>query len=62
MKDKDKELIEQMEALEDVINWLEAKEKVDINDAAESTYVDEDEVDEWLKSPELEKVRKWLGR
>lgn len=62
MKGKDKELLEQMEALEEVINWLEKKEKVDMKDAEESTYVDEDEIDEWLKSPKLKKVRKWLER
>ena len=62
MKEKDKDLIEQMEALEEVVNWLEGKEKLDMNDAAENIPVDEDEIDEWLKSPKLEKVRKWLGR
>jgi len=60
MKDKDKDLIEQMEALEEVIEWLEQKESVDINEAVETTRVDEDELDAWLKSPKLRKVLKWI--
>ena len=63
MKDqKDKELIEQMEALEEVIDWLEEKSKFDMDDAAENTPVDEDEVDEWLRSPKLKKVLKWIDQ
>jgi len=60
MKDKDKELIEQMEALEEVVEWLEQKENSDINEAVETTRVDEDELDAWLKSPKLKKVIKWI--
>jgi hypothetical protein len=63
MKDhKDKELIEQMEALEEVIDWLEERSKFDMDDAAESTPVDENEVDEWLRSPKLKKVLKWIDQ
>jgi Asp-tRNA(Asn)/Glu-tRNA(Gln) amidotransferase C subunit len=63
MKDqKDKELIEQMEALEEVIDWLEEKSKLDMDDAAENTPVDENEVDEWLRSPKLKKVLKWIDQ
>lgn len=57
---KDKELIAQMEALEDVLEWLEEKEKVDIKKAATSVCVEECELEEWLRSPKLEKVRAWL--
>ena len=59
---KDKELIEQMEALEEIINWLEEKDKVDIDKASETMHVDEEEIDEWLKSPKLKKVLEWLDR
>jgi hypothetical protein len=59
---KDRELIEQMEALEEVIEWLEKKDKTDISKASMSTPVEEDEVDEWLRSPKLEKVREWLKK
>lgn len=59
---KDKELIEQMEALEEIINWLEEKDKVDIEKASETMHVDEEEIDEWLKSPKLKKVLEWLDR
>lgn len=59
---KDRELIEQLEALEDVIDWLEKKDKTDLDKASEAMHVDEDEVDEWLRSPKLEKVREWLKK
>ena len=58
---KDKELIEQMEALEEVIDWLEKKEDVYV-DEANNSPVTEHELDEWLKSPKLKKVLKWLER
>jgi len=57
---KDRELIERMEALEELINWLEDKNDIDMLAAAEQTEVEETEVDEWLQSPKLEKVREWL--
>ncbi len=57
---KDRDLIARMEALEDLINWLEDKEDVDMLTAAEQTEVDEAEVEQWLNSPQLEKVREWL--
>ncbi len=57
---KDKELIEQMEALEDVIEWLEERDSTDIVAANKKMYVEEDEVDEWLKSPKLKKVLDWM--
>lgn len=57
---KDRELIEKMEALEDLINWLEDKDDLEMLAAAEQTEVEEAEVDQWLKSPKLEKVRQWL--
>jgi hypothetical protein len=55
---KDRELIEQMEALDEIIQWLESKDSLDMDQAEEE--VDEHELDEWLKSPRLKKVRKWL--
>lgn len=57
---KDRELIERMEALEELINWLEDKDDVDMRTAAEQTEVEEAEVEQWLQSPKLEKVREWL--
>jgi|GEM_PF-986313 len=57
---KDRELIERMEALEELINWLEDKDDVNMRTAAEQTEVEEAEVEQWLQSPELEKVREWL--
>ena len=57
---KDRDLIERMEALEEVIGWLEKKDGIDIDDVEATMHVDEDEVEEWLKSPELKKVREWL--
>jgi hypothetical protein len=58
---KDRELIERMEALEDLIQWLEDKDDVDmLNTATRQTEVEEAEVEEWLKNPKLDKVRQWL--
>jgi hypothetical protein len=53
---KDRELIEQMEALSDIVDWLEQKNSTDMENASESVSVDEDEIDEWLKSPPLKKM------
>ena len=57
---KDRDLIERMEALGELVNWLEDKEDLDMLTAAEQTEVEESEVEEWLKDPKLEKVRQWL--
>ncbi len=57
---KDRDLIEKMEALEELINWLEDKNDLDMLTAAEQTEVEEAEVEEWLRSPKLEKVRQWI--
>jgi hypothetical protein len=57
---KDRELIERMEALEELVSWLEDKDDVDMLTAAEQTEVEESEVDAWLQNPKLKKVRDWL--
>lgn len=57
---KDRDLIERMEALEELVHWLEDKEDLDMLKAAEQTEVEEAEVEEWLQDPKLEKVRQWL--
>ena len=59
-KIKDRELIEKMEALEDLINWLEDKNDLDMPVAAEQTEVEQEEVEQWLNNPKLDKVRQWL--
>ncbi len=57
---RDRDLIQQMEALEEIVDWLESKDNVDIDDASDVIKVDERELYEWLKSPKLKKVRKWI--
>lgn len=57
---KDRDLIERMEALEELVHWLEDKDDIDMLTAAEQTAVEEAEVEEWLKNPKLDKVRQWL--
>jgi hypothetical protein len=57
---KDRELIERMEALEELVSWLEDKDDADMLTAAEQTEVEESEVDAWLQNPKLKKVRDWL--
>lgn len=59
---KDKELIEQMEALEDIIEWLEEKDSSDLDQAEDLELVDEAELEQWLKSPKLKKVRQWIDK
>ncbi len=57
---KDRDLIERMEALDELVHWLEDKDDIDMLTAAGQTEVEESEVEEWLKNPKLEKVRQWL--
>lgn len=59
---KDRELIEQMEALEDVLEWLESKDSSDLDSVSGSGFVqvEENELKEWLKSPKLQRVRRWI--
>ena len=57
---KDRDLIERMEALDELVHWLEDKDDIDMLTAAGQTEVEEAEVEEWLKNPKLEKVRQWL--
>lgn len=59
-KMKDRDLIERMEALDELVHWLEDKDDIDMLTAAGQTEVEEAEVEEWLKNPKLEKVRQWL--
>jgi len=47
---KDKALIDELEALEEIIDWLEEKERSDLKEAIENEPVDRDEVEEWLRS------------
>ena len=53
---KDKELIEQIEALSEIVDWLEEKDTIDLKEASDTVRVDEEEVDGWLKSISLKKV------
>lgn len=46
---KDKALIDELEALEEIIDWLEEKERSDLKEAIENEPVDRDEVEEWLR-------------
>jgi hypothetical protein len=57
---KDRDLIERMEALDELVHWLEDKDDIDMLTAAGQTEVEEAEVEEWLKNPKLDKVRQWL--
>jgi hypothetical protein len=47
---KDRELIEELEALEEVIGWLEEREHSDLKMAIENVPVDKDEVVDWISS------------
>jgi hypothetical protein len=45
---KDRELIEELEALEEIIGWLEEREHSDLKMAIENVHVNKDEVVDWL--------------
>ncbi len=51
-----------MEALEDIIEWLEEKDSSDLDQAEDLELVDEAELEQWLKSPKLKKVRQWIDK
>jgi hypothetical protein len=45
---KDRELIEELENLEEIIEWLEEREHSDLKMAIENVSVDRDEVIAWI--------------
>ncbi len=53
---KDRELIEELEALEEIIGWLEEKERSDLNAAIENVHVNRDEIAEWMKPTGVKKT------
>jgi hypothetical protein len=61
-KKKDRELLDELEALGEVIEWLENSDRCDLGQASESIPVDEHELEQWLKSPSLTQARSWLKR
>ncbi len=59
-KHNDRELLEELEALGEIIEWLEHREHCDLRQASESLVVDEHEVEQWLRAPSLARARSWL--
>jgi len=47
---KDRELIEELEALEEIICWLEEREHSDLKMAIENVPVDSAEVVDWIST------------
>ena len=47
---KDRELIEELENLEEIIGWLEEREHSDLKMAIENVHVDRDEVIDWISA------------
>lgn len=47
---KDRELIEELENLEEIIGWLEEREHSDLKMAIEKVHVDRDEVIDWISA------------
>ena len=47
---KDRELIEELETLEEIIGWLEERDHSDLKMAIENVPVDRDEVIGWISS------------
>ncbi len=54
---KDRELIEELENLEEIIGWLEEREHSDLKMAIENVKVERDEVIDWI-SASIEKTMK----
>ena len=61
-KHKDRELLDELEALGEIIEWLENSERSDTGKTPESITVDEHELEQWLKAPSLSQARSWLKR
>ena len=53
---KDRELIEELEALEEIIGWLEEKDRSDLREAIENVSVDKEEVSDWMNADILKKA------
>jgi len=47
---KDRELIEELENLEEIIGWLEEREHSDLKMAIKNVSVDRDEVIDWIST------------
>ena len=54
---KDRELIEELENLEEIIGWLEEREHSDLKMAIENVHVDRDEVIDWISASNEKTVK-----
>ena len=61
IRQAEKELLEEMESLGDIIEWLENRNS-DQGKKLQSYAVDEKALKEWLKKPTLEQARSWLKK
>ena len=57
---KDRELIKELEALEEIIGWLEEKDRSDLSEAIENVSVDEEEIYEWMSDAGVIKTDKTI--
>jgi len=55
---KDRELIEELETLEEVIGWLEEKGRSDLREAIENVPVDKEEISDWMSEASTIKTDK----
>ncbi len=55
---KDRDLIEELEALEEIIGWLEEKDRSDLKTAIENVPVDEGEISDWMSADSVKKTGK----
>ena len=53
---KDRELIEELEALEEIIGWLEEKGRSDLREAIENEPVDKEEISDWMSADIFKKA------
>ena len=61
-KKNDKELLEEIEALGETIEWLEQRSLCDFEQVSKSVVVKEQELKEWLQAPSLNHARSWLKK
>ena len=61
IRQSDRELLEELESLGEVIEWLENR-NCDVGKSVRAYTVDDDELREWLKKPSLELARSLLKK
>ena len=57
----DRQLLEELDTLGEIIEWLENR-KFDDGKSSASLVIDPKELEDWLKQPTVEQARSWLKK